>query len=476
MDEDIAQKAIAKALGLGASYAEARLMEWEDSSLVMKNGLLEATGVDRGQGIGIRVLAAGNAGFAATNRLEEGNIARIVEEAVRAAKRASAKLGAGLRFSDEKPAKAKCKVKPKKDPRNVDFEQKVAALKAIDSAALEGKAGKSNVPARFMSYGDAIVRKHYENSEGATISSEMPLTEFWYSLTVVDGGESMQHHRSYAATAGFEAMAGWELEENARQQVASMLRTMREGVTPPRGPIDVVLSPELVGIAVHESCGHPHEADRILGREAAQAGESWLKKGMLGRKVGSVEASIVDDPTIAGSAGYFLYDDEGVKARRKTLMERGHVKGFLHNRETAAQLGTTSNASARASGYDKEPLVRMSNTFLLPGDRKSTEELFEGIALGIFINTFMEWNIDDRRWNQKYVGNEAYLIENGRLTRPVKKPALEITTEALWSGLDARTNSIELYAGSCGKGEPMQGIPVTMGGPHARFRNITLGK
>jgi len=470
MEEELAQAVIEKARSLGASYAEARLTEWHTSSLVLKNGLLEATSVDRGNGLCGRVLVQGNLGFFSTNRLERTNLAKLTEEAVKAAKRGVRKLGAGVALSREKPAKAKWEVKAKQDPRTVDFEEKVEKLKAVDQAALEPGV---KVPARFISYVDAWVKKHYENSEGTRITSSQPLVEFYYNLTVLEAGQSMQHFREYAATAGFEALKGWKLEENARHQAESMRRTIREGVTAPSGPIDVVLSPELVGIAVHESCGHPHEADRILGREAAQAGESWLKKDMLGLRVGSKHVTIVDDPTLEGSAGHYLYDDEGVKARRRTLVENGTVRSFLHNRETAAQLGTKSNAAARASEYDKEPLVRMGNTFLLPGDY-SEEELFEGIKHGVYFKTFMEWNIDDRRVNQRYVGNEAYLIENGQITKPVKKPALEVTTQGLWSSVDACSENVEYFAGNCGKGEPMQGIPVWMGGPHARLRNIKL--
>lgn len=471
MDKDLAQFIIQKASSLGAQYSEARLTSWESSGLVLKNRALEANSVDKGEGVCARVLVDGNMGFLATNRMERSHITRLVEEAVRNAKRGAARLGANVKLSAEKMGVGTFGQKPKRDPRTTPFEDKIEYLKDIDAATQEGKA---NVPARFLSYEDAWVDKHYENSEGAKIESHLPLIEFHYSITLLEGQESMQHYRYYAASQGFEAMEGWKLQEEMHHQVKTMQQTIRQGVSAPKGPIDVVLSPELVGIAVHESCGHPHEADRILGREAAQAGESWLNPSSIGTKVGSRHVTIVDDPAIEGSAGYYLYDDEGVKAKPKTLIDKGLVSGFSHNRETAAQLGTTSNASARASGFDKEPLIRMSNTYLKPGEHKSKEELFEGIKLGIYMNTFMEWNIDDKRLNQRYVGNEAYLIENGRVTKPVKRPALEISTTALWSSIDALTDKVEHYAGPCGKGEPMQGIPVWMGGPYARLRNLTL--
>jgi TldD protein len=471
MDEDLARHVIHQAQNLGARYAEARLTDWQSSELVLKNGTLEATGSDRGEGLSARVLVGGNWGFLATNRLERDRLSRLVEEAVATARRGARKLAGGVTLSPEEAGRGEFSQPARQDPRDVSLEEKADALAALDRACVDTGA---NVPARLFSYEDAWVEKYYANSEGASVRSRLPRVEFYYSVTLLEAGESMQHYRYYAASKGVESLGEWKLEEELRHQVASMRRTIREGVRAPEGPVDVVLSPELVGIAVHESCGHPHEADRILGREAAQAGESWLGKDGIGLRVGSEHVTIVDDPTLEGSAGHYRYDDEGVKARRKTLVERGAVKGFLHNRESAARLGVASNASARASEYDKEPLVRMSNTFLLPGDRKDKEELFEDIRRGVFVNTFMEWNIDDRRENQRYVGNEAYLIEDGELTKPVKKPALELSTTGLWGSIDALTRGVEHYAGPCGKGEPMQGIPVWMGGPYARLRNIRL--
>src|SRR3989344_2176554 len=112
-----------------------------------------------------------------------------------------------------------------------------------------------------------------------------------------------------------------------------------------------------------------------------------------------------------GSYCYYLYDDEGVKARKKYLQKKGVITEFLQNRQTAHEFNLKSNGSARASAFDREPLIRMSNTLVEPGSFSETE-IFEGIKKGIYLKSFMEWNIDDKRWQQKYVGNEAYLIEN----------------------------------------------------------------
>ena len=194
---------------------------------------------------------------------------------------------------------------------------------------------------------------------------------------------------------------------------------------------------------------------------------------MIGHKIGNDQVNVVDDPCLVGSYGFFEYDDEGVKAKRKYLIKDGIINEFMHNRETSSRMGLQSNGSSRATGYVFEPLVRMSNTFLLPG-KFTEDEMIADVKKGVYIKNFMEWNIDDKRFHQKYVGNEAYLIEKGELTKPVKNPALEITTPLLWSSIDAVGKNLKMFAGTCGKGEPMQGIPVLMGGPSVRLRKIRL--
>ncbi|MHA1353846.1 MAG: TldD/PmbA family protein, partial [Candidatus Heimdallarchaeota archaeon] len=192
----------------------------------------------------------------------------------------------------------------------------------------------------------------------------------------------------------------------------------------------------------------PSEGDRILGREGAQAGESFyidlLKDQKLGEiKIGTEAVTLIDDPTLPGSAGYYEYDDECVKAGPRYLIKEGMINDVLLNREFGHRFETKSNASARAIGYDREPLVRMANTYFAPGDHK-IDELFEDVKKGIYMKSFTEWNIDDRRFQSKYVGLEVYLIENGELTdKMVRRPILELTTYGLFGSVDAVTNDTE---------------------------------
>ena len=149
------------------------------------------------------------------------------------------------------------------------------------------------------------------------------------------------------------------------------------------------------------------------------------------------------------------------------------INELLQNRETAAEFRIKSNASSRANSWAAEPIVRMANTFVEPGNC-TFDEIID-VKKGVYIKSYMEWNIDDKRFNQRYVGLEAYEIKNGSLEGLVKRPALEITTPAFWSAVDAVGKDFELTVGNCGKGEPMQGIPVGFGGPHIRLQNVMLG-
>jgi TldD protein len=163
-----------------------------------------------------------------------------------------------------------------------------------------------------------------------------------------------------------------------------------------------------------------------------------------------------------------------VRGRKRYLIKDGKITDFLHNRETAASMGTRSNGSSRAVSYDREPIVRMANTYLEPGDL-SFEELVEDVHKGVYVRNFTEWNIDDRRFNQRYTGLEAYLVNDGELGAPVRNPTIEMTTIGLYRAVDAIGDDLRFWGATCGKGDPMQGIPVWTGGPTIRIRDVKLG-
>ncbi|AEC52787.1 hypothetical protein PNA2_1872 [Pyrococcus sp. NA2] len=468
---DLIEFAIERALELGANYAEARFEEKSGTSITLKNGIPEGLAILSDKGIGVRVLVNGGMGFASTNVLTRDSIAKTVERAVKLAKSASKLRKEPIKFSEEDFHQVYYEVKMKKDFRDISPEDKLELLKKIEE---EVNSTGVNVPVRFLSYSDQVWHRIFMNSEGALVESVIPRVSVVYNLVVFENGQMEQApFVQRAFSGGLELIEKDEPWEKAKKEVETLKRIITEGKKPPEGRVDLILAPEVVGIAVHESVGHPYELDRIMGREAAQAGESFVKPRMLGERIGSEVVTVIDDPTIPNSWGFYLYDDEGVKARPRYLIRNGIITEFLMNREYAAKLGLKSNAAARAINYNREPIVRMANTYLAPGDY-SFEELVEDVKLGVYMVSFNEWNIDDRRYQQRYIGREAYLIENGEIKHPVKRPILEITTRGLWSSVDAVGKDIEFFPGTCGKGEPGQGVPVWMGGAHARLRDIPL--
>ncbi|CAD5244368.1 TldD/PmbA family protein [Thermococcus camini] len=468
---ELLEFAVEKALELGASYAEARFEEKNGTSLAMKNGSPEGLEILADKGIGVRVLVDGGMGFASTNVLTKESVSEAVKKAVKLAKAASRVRKEPITFSEEDFHRVSYKVKMKKDFRDFSPEEKLELLKKIEE---EVKDTGVNVPMRYLGYSDQLWKKVFVNSEGAYVKSKIPRVSITYNLVVFENGQMEQApFVQRAFSGGLELIEKDEPWNWAVKDVQALKKLIYEGQKPPEGKVDLVISPEVAGIAVHESVGHPYEADRIFGREAAQAGESFVKPDMLGERIGSEAVTVIEDPTILNSWGFYLYDDEGVKARPRYLIKDGIITEFLTNREYAAKLGQRSNASARAINYNREPIVRMANTYLAPGDH-SFEELIEEVKLGVYMVSFNEWNIDDRRYQQRYIGREAYLIENGEIKHPVRRPILEITTRALWSSVDAVGKEVEFFPGTCGKGEPGQGVPVWMGGAHARLRGIPL--
>jgi TldD protein len=474
MDEQLIRLAVESAVSGGADYAEGRIQHDVEHEYTLKNGSPEPVTIATRLGVGVRVLVDGCMGFASTNKLEKDSIIYAAKSAVRIAKASKRLTEASIRLSNEKTHDANWEGRMKIDVRNVSAEEKYQLLYTIEKS-LSPEQVHVSLPSRILNFSESLTEKFYVNSEGTRLHGFIPRLSLVYFLTAEEPGKGIvQRFRHEAQSRGWEVIDDWAPTEIAANDAIMLGRILREGVRPPHDEVDVVLGPEVTGIICHESCGHPQEADRILGREAAQAGESYLKPDMLGRKIGSEQVTIIDDPTLPNSYGFYLYDDEGVKAEPRTLIRNGAITDFLQNRETAAELGKNSNGAARSSGYDREPIIRMGNTYMKPGSH-TLDELTEGVNHGVFLKNFMEWNIDDRRFNQRYVGLEAYMIENGELTNPVRNPILEITTPSLYGSVDAVGKELQFSGATCGKGDPMQGAPVWTGGPAIRLRKVRLG-
>lgn len=455
----------------GASYAEARLHSVKGLDVVLMNGRVVSVGREAVEGVALRAVVGGGLGFASSPLSEGREGAEDAAARAIASARAASESPDPVSMAPARLGRARVEVAQRIPLDSVSVEDKISRLveayKALE--APEGLKLQSVV----IHYSESVERKVLVTSDGALVESYTPRVSVFYNITARGGGRTANRWFQLGGTGGLELLDEFKLEETMRDDVESLAVNLLKASPPPRGVMDVVLSPELAGIIAHEAAGHPSEADRILGREAAQAGMSfrtWMREGVIG----SEYATVIDDPTIPGSYGFYLYDDEGVPARARRLYDHGRLAEMLHNRETAAVYGVESNAAARAMDYKSEPIVRMANTYIAPGDY-SFEELVEDVKEGVYIKKYMEWNIDDVRWGQRYVGLEAYVIRGGRIAEPVRDVALELTTKALFSSIDAAGRDLKFYAGTCGKGEPAQGVPVWMGGPHIRLRGVRVG-
>jgi len=484
--KDLAEYALQCATGNGrrCDYAEVRLEINSSDTVIFINGKmhmgnlpieLTTDAFSRKSGINIRLLVNGGMGMATTNNLNKETIRDSVDHAYKTAKRSATQRKSPIKMSEEKIHETKWQSNYKINPIDVSLEEKINYIQDFVNIFSEKH------PVNFIHIFVLITEQRdtfFLTSEGSRIFGHVPRVAFIpVIIGVQPGGKNEQSYSTYGTTGGWDEFISWNLKDKIRQKVKVIGDVILKSKKPPEGEIDIILGPDVAGIISHENCGHPHEADRILGREGAQAGESYLKEHKIGYKIGNECVNVYEDPTIPGSYVFYLYDDEGVKARRRELIKNGIFNEMLHNRETAAIFNTHSNAAARAVAYDREPLVRMANTFFAPGDY-SFEEMVEDVKLGIFMKSFTEWNIDDKRLQSKYVGQEAYLIENGEIRNTlVLKPALEISTPGLFGSVDAqgKKETMEWQGAFCGKSEPGQGCPVWTGGPCVRLKNVRLG-
>jgi TldD protein len=459
----------------GANYIELRYVNYIVDGYSTRNGDILAAGSTETAGIGIRALANGGIGFASTALLEKQEIERAVKKAIQLAQ--ATKRKTPLALSEEPSVQTKWEVPVKTPFADIASEDKLDRVLQADKA-LKNSFGDKALPYRALIVALETQKKFIATSEGTQVESNYSLNRYLALLTAQGEKGTEQRFLMRGATGGWEMLESSEFIQTFVDEAkdAKEVADKAENITFDK-PIDVVVGPEVAGIIAHENCGHPSEADRIQGREGMNAGESfWMDIEVGTTRVGSPAITVIDDPTIPKSGGFYLYDDEGVKARPRYLIKEGIANEMLHDRLSAGQVGVKSNGSSRATNYDREPIPRMANTYIAPGDFKF-DEIIEDVQYGLYMHSFTEWNIDDRRYQSKYVGSYARVIENGEITDTfVRRPILEITSRGLFEAVDACSKGFAAWQAICGKSDPGQGIPVWTAGPDAvRLRGIRLG-
>ena len=363
------------------------------------------------------------------------------------------------------------------DPFGVSLEEKVQLLMAADSA-MRGVAGVAIAESSFQAL---AIEKLFASTEGSFVEQRLVETGAGIEATAVRDGEVQR--RSYPnsfgrhqGTAGYEFVLNLQLVDNAPLIAEQAVQLLSAEQCPSDLVTTVILDPTQLALQIHESCGHPIELDRAMGAEASYAGTSFLTLDKLGTfRFGSDLVNIVADATVPGGLGTFGYDDEGVPAQRVPIVQNGIFTNYLTSRETAAAIGQRSNGTMRADGWNRIPLIRMTNVNLEPGSWR-LEDLIADTDDGIFMQTNKSWSIDDKRLNFQFGTEIAWEIKNGKLMRMFKNATYTGTTPQFWAGCDAVCREWNVWGVvNCGKGQPVQVAHVGHGAAAARFRNVRIG-
>ncbi len=477
--KELTDRALETARVRGATYADIRIVRREEQRITVKNGVVAAISHDVSQGLGVRVIAEGAWGFAASSTLTLQEAERVAALAVQIARASAMVPGREPVRLAPCPAVVHRYVSPfRKDPFAVPLEDKVALLLATD-AEMRRVKGVSVAESNFVAFRE---EKVFASSEGSYI--EQTFTETGAGIEATAVGDNELQSRSYPTSFGRQQLQkGYELVEEL-DLVAHAGPTAEEAVallSAPQCPAmvtTIILEGSQLALQIHESCGHPTELDRVLGSEASYAGTSFLTLEKLGTfRYASPLVNIVADATVPEGLGSFAYDDEGVPAQRVYLVREGIFRGYQSSRETAAVLGQTSSGSMRADGWGNIPLIRMTNINLEPGEWE-LEDLIADTEEGFYLATNRSWSIDDRRLNFQFGTEVAYEIKNGKLGRLYKNATYTGITPEFWGNCDAICNARhwKLWGTpNCGKGEPGQVAHVGHGCAPARFRNVQVG-
>jgi TldD protein len=476
--KDIAERTLNAAQLHGASYADVRIIEQQTQSVLVKNGHVTALSHNQSQGLGVRVIVNGAWGFAGTSSVTLQQATRAATRAARIARASSLVQSGQVSLGPPEVHVARYHTSVNTDPFAVPLQDKVGLLLAADESIRRVKGvavAEGNM--EFVKQS-----KVFASSEGSYIEQEF--TESGAGIEATALSENELQTRSFPNSfgrqqkkAGYECIRDLQLVENG-QRIAEEAVALLSAPQCPAGTTTVILDSTQLALQVHESCGHPAELDRALGDEASFAGTSFLTLDKLGSfRYGSPLVNIVADATIPGALGTFGYDDEGVPAQRSPIIHDGVFVGYLMSRESATQLGKRSNGTMRADGWNRIPIIRMTNINLEPGTW-DLDDLIADTDDGIYMAVNKSWSIDDKRLNFQFGTQLAYEIHKGKLGRMLKNATYTGITPQFWGSCDAVCTAKYWQVWglpNCGKGEPAQAAHVAHGTAPARFRNVRVG-
>jgi TldD protein len=458
LDEAVIQRTLGAALRTGGDFAEVFVEDKRSSSAMFDDGRVEELSSGHDRGAGIRVVVGETTGFAHTADLSEAGL-RAAAEAAAAAARSGEGGARTVELTRQDAARPHTVEVP---PESVGKGAKVELLRRADDAArAEGDAIRQ-VRAR---YGDAHRRILVANSDGLLAEDDQVRTLFVVS-TVAFGDTGMQTgYESLGRTIGFELFDREHVEDVARTSARRAI-TKLSARPAPSGTMPVVIGPGGGGVLFHEACGHGLEKDLV------DKGASVFK-GRLGEQVASPLVTLVDDGTMAEEWGAFAIDDEGTPARRNVLIQDGVLTDYMWDFLRSRKDGRPRSGNGRRQSYQHLPMVRMTNTYLL-GGQGDPDDIVGSTERGVYVAALGGGQVNTATGDFVFGMTEAYLIEDGRITDPIREGNLIGNGPKVLTDIDAVAGDFAMgHPGTCGKDG--QGVPVGDGVPTLRVRALTVG-
>jgi TldD protein len=476
--KDLTNLALDAATRSGASYADIRIIRTQYEFISAKNERVSGIGRSEDEGFGVRVIADGAWGYASSNLVTKSEIESVSAAAVDTARASATIKKADVKLAPEKPYVDVWRTPFDKDPFDVPLETKIDLLLKINAEMMKVK--DIEVASSQMRFAREL--QFFASSEGSFIEQELLRSGAGYSATAVGNGDMQirsfpDSHGGQFMCKGYELLEELPLLENA-QRTAEEASALLKAPECPEKRTDLILGGSQLVLQIHESVGHPTELDRVLGTEANYAGTSFVTIDKLGKfQYASPIVNIVADSTIPHGLATVGYDDEGVQAQRWHIIENGVFVGYLTSRETAPAIGEErSRGAMRADGWQRIPLIRMTNISLMPGEW-TLEDLIADTKDGIYMDTNRSWSIDQKRLNFQFGTEIAWEIKNGKKTRLLKNAVYQSITPEFWNSCDAICNADHFVLwglANCGKGQPGQTAEMSHGAAPARFRNVQV--
>ena len=458
-DSDLLDATLHAALRGGGDFAEVFVEDRRSSRATFDDGKVEELVSGRLRGAGIRVRSGASIGFAHTADLTGPGLRAAAETAAAAARAGGSPGTAGPLARQEAPAPNEVTV----PPDSVAKARKVALLRAADEAA---RAEGSAISQVACVYGDSQRSILVANSDGLLATDAQTKTLFSVS-TVAVGDTGMQTGReTVGRTVGFELFDTVEVADLARTAARRALRKLQARPAP-SGAMPVVIGPGGGGVLFHEACGHGLEAD-LIAKEASVFG------GRIGEQVANPMVTLVDDGTMPTEWGCCSIDDEGCPAQRNVLIQDGVLVDYMWDRLRADRDDrSASSGNGRRESYQHLPMVRMTNTYIGNGD-SDPDDIIADTPQGVYVAHLGGGQVDTASGDFVFGMTEAYLIEDGRLTAPIREGNLIGNGPEVLTLIDALGNDFAMGSpGMCGKDG--QGVPVGDGTPTLRVQRLTIG-